>query len=226
MSLWLPKAGIVNAGGPADAFPVIQGTQNYETDTLATSHTIDLPSGIASGELLMLLVTSSNNITISTPTGWTLLDGMSTAWTKSFMRDADGTEGTTLGITLTGGSGRINSICQRISGAVGTSGVEKAFTTGNSPSSLTPSWGTKKTLWGTYFAGLTSNWFIDTYPTSYDLNRTLSRVLPATGNTTYSAAAACYKNLEAASDTPEDWVIDGSGSPTGPRCLTFAIEPA
>lgn len=58
------------------AFPVIETTNKSSTNTAGTSHTVSLPSGIASGDLiLILMVIGSTAATLNAHADYTeLLD--------------------------------------------------------------------------------------------------------------------------------------------------------
>lgn len=92
----------------------------YSANT--TTHNIAYPSGIASGDVLILVIGNAAGVATSAPTGWTSLDSLAydqdaagTApkmWTMG--READGTESGSL--SLTTGSAKTQAVILRFSG--------------------------------------------------------------------------------------------------------------
>lgn len=124
-------------GGIADSNPVL----------------MDLPSGIQSGDRLVLVVgwfTGLGTGDITTPSGWSRVVG--TAANDSphvYTKIANGSEGSTVSITFSGLSG-IYGMAYRITGAgAGIEGATKSTGSGTTATfpSLSPSWGAAKTLW-------------------------------------------------------------------------------
>ncbi len=69
-----------------------------------SSFTVNLPSGIVSGQLLLMFVGTNSAVTgsdINTPSGWTSIrhDTITQMHSRSFWRIADGTEGATITVT-------------------------------------------------------------------------------------------------------------------------------
>jgi hypothetical protein len=135
------------------AFPAIQTTNVYNA-TSGTSHAINLPASIASGDLLLAFVTCNAAPSLSFPAGWTqIFDTANGTQMRlvGYYRDADGTEGSTVTVTL-GTSQRCGAVTYRITGhdtgAPPQSGTAVAATTANpDPPSLTPTGGAKDYLW-------------------------------------------------------------------------------
>jgi hypothetical protein len=140
-------------------FPVVQTINSFSSGASSTTSVVTLPTGISSGDLLLLVVgifTIAGSIT--TPAGWTQLATNGTFETTSiFYRQADGTEGSSVTVTHT--SAGCVALCYRITGqlAGGTPAVSVVVTnnTGASPQSgsLTPVWGAADTLWLSLYSG-------------------------------------------------------------------------
>ena len=174
IDLWLPpmpaiirphieKASFLPGMFPAGAaaavvgtFPQVQGTNNGGTSgfTTAASFNAPLPSGIQAGELLVLFVAAGpfggGTADIIAPSGWTQL--FHTANTDRFgcyYKVATGSEGATVAVSTTGNrSWATNSY--RVSGYQGTpvAGTSATGATASpNPPSVSPSWGSAKTLW-------------------------------------------------------------------------------
>lgn len=101
-------------------FPLVQSTAvtNFSADQ--TSHVVNLPAGIQAGDrLLIWFCADSTGGTVTTPTGWTLLQGPINQTDRSLLysRTADGTEGTTVTIA-TSVAESSSSVALRVSGVV------------------------------------------------------------------------------------------------------------
>jgi len=109
---------IIDQGVVPGVMPTIQATETT-TDSLSTgsgSMTANLPAGIVSGELLLLLVGIDNSDNIMTaPTGYTeLAKGPVDIYgvnVYAWIRTADGTEGSTIALPYTSGSSGYDVIC-------------------------------------------------------------------------------------------------------------------
>jgi hypothetical protein len=136
-------------------FPLVMDVALTSDTTPASTMAVNLPAGIVAGEILLLFC----NLGGGTASGWTA------AFTPSFVFEgcclwkvADGSEGAS--VTLThgfGGTGHGGAVAYRISGgqSVEASAAPASGTsTAPDPASLTPSWGTAKTLW---FAAMAAN---------------------------------------------------------------------
>jgi len=98
--------------------PVIEGVAVTYFSANQTTHTVNLPSGIASGDLLLLWFNKDGTTgTITTPSGWSIAVSTITATDQSilFSKTASGSEGTTVSVT-TSISESSTCIAYRISG--------------------------------------------------------------------------------------------------------------
>jgi hypothetical protein len=139
------------------AFPVV-ATTNSGNDTSGTSHTVNLPGSIASGDLLIVLFANDGNATITWPSGWdqaanALFDTANGTAVRlaGRQRIADGTEGATITVTTSASEWSAHSTL-RITGWHGTTVAEAATATGSSttadPPNLDPAgWASEDTLW-------------------------------------------------------------------------------
>lgn len=98
--------------------PVIEGVAVTYFSANQTTHTVNLPAGIASGDLLLLWFNKDGTTgTITTPSGWSIAVSTITATDQSilFSKTASGSEGTTVSVT-TSVSESNTCIAYRISG--------------------------------------------------------------------------------------------------------------
>jgi hypothetical protein len=137
------------------AFPTIATTATDGQASNTTTHVFDLPAGVVSGDLLIMIASFNQNPSTTWPAGWTQLFSTNAAGDikhEARYRIADGTEGATITIT-TGASIQSSSVALRITGHAGAGMPPQAGTpsTGSSaapdPPALTPTGGAKDYLW-------------------------------------------------------------------------------
>ena len=87
---------IVQEGQGVVNFPGIEAT-NTSNSLPTTSHVINLPDGVSSGDRLLVLISVDNVVSFTWPSGWTKLHSStnSTVSLSVGYRDPDGTEGFT-----------------------------------------------------------------------------------------------------------------------------------
>jgi len=149
-------------GAGAAAYPVIADIAytDHATDTPANPVPVSLPPGIVAGNMLLLHlnVTGSTNPTITTPAGWTLLQSAAVgSGTRNaiFWKIASGSEGASVSITMNipatwaCGAMRITGHDPATAPQMATVGEGAAGGASKKPNppALTPSWGSKSTLW-------------------------------------------------------------------------------
>ena len=153
------------------AFPQVAAVNGGNNTTNSTEHTVNLPSGIQAGDLLLVFFASDVAPTIAFPEGWTQL--FQTSWASlvnfgAWYRVADGNEGAT--ITVTTSSEEMTAhTSYRITGYIGVPEVGTAATGSTitpDPPSLSPSWGAQDTLWLAACANDRER-FVATYPDDY-----------------------------------------------------------
>jgi hypothetical protein len=190
-------------------FPIVAGVNGGKNETDSTSHTVNLPSGISVGDLLIVFFVSDGNPTITFPSGWTQLFNVNNGSEVRFgawYRIADGTEGSTINVT-TSASEQSAHTSYRI---INYSGVPEAGTTATGTSSfpnppiLTPSWGAKNTLWISAI-GNDFNRTVFEYPTNYVGGR--NDFADTTGGVGVGTA---WRKLNASSEDPDVFTISAS----------------
>ncbi len=157
------------------AAPTVDATNTSIHDSDVTSHTVSLPAGISSGDLLIVIFAVDANPGVTWPGGWTeiaeVLQEVSVTLAVAY-RQADGGEGAT--ITVTSGtaqrsahttykiSGHENPATQAPEMSTGVNG----FGTNPDPDSLSPTGGSKDYLWLAVHAhdGIQTT---DAFPTNY-----------------------------------------------------------
>lgn len=195
------------------AFPVVAATSQGNDTANTTNHTVNLPAGIVSGNLIVIAIAMDGNTSLTWPAGWTVRStatnsgGDGTLEVRS--RIADGTEGASITIT-TAASEAASYICWRITGHDSATAPEAGTpATGsdaapNAPS-LTASWGSADNLfiwvagWGLSSTALTA------YPSNY----TISQMQDAANNSNIGGIAIAGRELAAATDDPAAGTLAG-----------------
>lgn len=145
------------------AFPQVVSTAESARTSVGTDHDINLPPSIVAGNLLLVFFAkgSSAATTVDALAGWDeLIDEAGVARGLCILyRVADGTEGATITLTLSGGSNKSASIAYQISGAEDPatqppelSTVATGTSTAPDATTCTPTGGAKDYLWISFFS--------------------------------------------------------------------------
>jgi len=214
--------------------PVVETTATTNGTTATANAAVNLPSGIVSGDLLLVLHRSASNTTSHAVSGggWTNLfnddsDG-SNDRISLWYRQADGTEGATITITQT--SSKFASIAYRISGAENPSTQAPEFATlvtgtdaAPNPGSLSPTGGAKSYLW-LWMGGWEGEQTSPPAGNPTDYSSPLGADSGTAGLTaTNCRVAAAQRTLNAASENPGSWTISVSDDWTA---TVVAVHPA
>jgi hypothetical protein len=224
MSLYLHRAGLMTFKAGTVAFPTIRSTLDHNPGTFSQSHTVNLPSGVQTGDLLVMFLVARATVaglTDVTVSGWTRLDTSPLLSAQAFYIIAPSA------ITTA---------------SISTPSINTSITTNSycfSAYSLIPTW-----IWtnGTGAApeptGLTvpSNWRSNphvTYISSLHLfgDVTANGSPGSYGNQISSTSSnnnrtySVRRNLQAASDDPSAWSITGTNpSLQSWACATVGIR--
>jgi hypothetical protein len=211
---------------PGSLLLEITGTATYQSSADATSHTLNLPSGIVAGERLLLVIGKSSTLAqnCTTPAGWTQLinENQAQGALHVYTRIADGSEGATLSLTTSAATAvccmafRMKNAASATGPAIGTTATGSS--TAPNPPSLTPSWGSARNLW-IAFGGIRSTAAtVSAWPTGYTNNQTS---LASTGGTTNRLFLAT-KYATGTVDDPATFTLSASVSW---RSNTLAVRP-
>jgi len=207
---------------PPSPFPQIVGSVATYNGASSASHAVTLPSGIVSGErLLMIVRQGGSNVSKTPPTGWSLISG--TGFMEVYSRTADGTEGAT-GTVGISGARKLLAVTMRISPWTAVQ-VATISNTLNSPA-LSPAWGSDDTLWlaASSVQQNDSTFEYTGDPTDYTRIEYLETTDGAgVGDTSDAQLVVAYRELAAATEDPAAWPT--SGTQTGNRSITIAIQP-
>lgn len=211
------------------AFPVDAGRAATNGSTAAVNKICNLPAGIQSGDLLVLILNTVAADTHSTPTGWTALalnngDPASDDTTSIWYRVANGSEGSSVTVSCTT-SDKFAAICWRITGAATPelSTMATGADDAPDPPSLTPSGGTKDYLW--LWLGAWEGEQQPPLPTGNPTNYS-NPVGAHTGTVgftdTNARVAGASRQINAASEDPPSWTISSANNW---RAWTLAVPP-
>jgi hypothetical protein len=186
-------------------YPVIEATNTSNTAS-GTTHTINLPSGISAGDLLLIIFSSDGTAQDHSVSGFSRVAYASySGHTFSVhSKTATGSEGATVSGT-TASTEATAHISYRISGWTDSdiSSVVNGISTSPDSPNLAP-WASYKTLWISA-AGGDYNRTVSTYPSGYS-DTEFSRYNSTVG----SWVASASKELEAASENPGAYTISAS----------------
>lgn len=216
------------------AFPSVDAVLTQQFASSTSTFNIDLPSTVASGDLLLILFAHNDSGAginlVSGPSGFTHLfeiDNSNYVQAEAWAKVADGTEG---GTSVTAEFNVSRSGCAqvyRVSNWEGTlSGLEWAtpttYTLGTSrtPPALSPSWGAADTLWIAFAACGDDDEAFTGAPTSYT---NLTSVVSGAGTNAGCEIGTARRENNTATETPsgsftiantEQWEL-----------TTFGIQP-
>ena len=171
----------IQGAGGFGGFPKLNNITTTARDSVSSSISVNLPTGIVAGNGLIIIVTQYDGGTFTTPSGWTLINstnntGSAGPTTAVYARVATGSEGSTVSVS-TSTTQEATAISFRITSWYGaiTSGIEATAsaqtTTTPNPPSLTASWGNASNLWIAY-VGSRGSRTLTAYPTDYTLYQT------------------------------------------------------
>lgn len=215
----------------ASGFPVVESVTDTDITSSLTSHVVNMPATVNSGDRLIAIAHYRNAGTWSTiPTGWTNLAEQAGGGSVGEMliceKIADGTEdgGTATWITGTGTTAAWQVI--RISGAHASTASEVGTTSGDSSNADPPSksisgWSGENTLWiavAGHSASSTAAW------SAGSLGFTTLVTNGASSGGSACCVAHCY-NTDS-SDTVNPGAFTASGSNRWWAAATIAVRPA
>lgn len=218
------------------ASPSVVTTAESSTNTAGTSHTVTMPSGVVSGDLLIVtLDKGSTAATVNALAGWSeLIDENLANGLYIACRWADGTEGASITLT-TSGSTRSAEITYRIRGAQHPNEqLPELNGTTASGTSATPDppaavmTGGSKDYLVIACAGMAGEEIDDdtwgnTPPTNYLPNPPLQKSCGTAGTNLGGLILGASRQLTASSDNPGTFGVDVSAAW---RAQTITVHPA
>lgn len=212
------------------AFPAYESTTPTASVGATTSHTINMPATVNSGDLLIAVNATFPDTAINEISGWTkILGDLDTAVAgvmAILVRVADGTEGggsydftTTSNSRMVGHIIRVSSWYGSLPG-VEVGGVSGATNAAPNAGEMTPSWGSADQLWIWFVAAGDDDATISAAPTGYS---NLVSTPSGGGTNAGCEVGTATKTSTATSDNPDAGTIsETEGYQTG----VIAIRPA
>jgi hypothetical protein len=226
-------------GAGSGDYPVVAATNTSATTTASTSHTVSLPTGISSGNLLIAMLSGyygsgGTGVDISWPSGWTEFfeqdadSGTLHLAVAGAYRQADGTEGASITVT-TNLSVLAAHNSYRITGAANPAtqppqAAAVSYTSaGNTidPPSLTPTGGAKDYLWLAVAGWRRTGVNYSSGPTNYT-----NRIEGNSGGYANGTKLDSFmRSLNASSENPGAITLNSS-TPEVRAGVTIAVHPA
>lgn len=229
----MPPAKIP-AGGGGGAFPVVAAVVTSTQTANSSNHSHALPSGIASGHLLVMGCQVDAASAVTPASGWTQLEEVNAPASTNTgyiqYRVADGGESTPFVAFTTGATERSACVTYRITGQAGSSFIESAsaaIASANpiNPPSLTASWGALNNLW-LIFGGSDDAIAFSAMPSGFSAEDTSGDGLDraATGNTSAGAEVIGAQKQDAVA-TLDPAAFSNTGNATEGTAFTVVIRP-
>jgi cellulose synthase/poly-beta-1,6-N-acetylglucosamine synthase-like glycosyltransferase/CheY-like chemotaxis protein len=226
-------------GNGSGDYPSVASTNTSNTTTVSTSHTLSLPTGISSGDLLIAMLSGyigsgSTSVDISWPSGWTeffeedATSGSLHLAVAGAYRQANGSEGASITVT-TNVSVLAAHNAYRITGAADPSSQPPEAATANftdssgttvDPPSLSPTGGAKDYLWIAVASWRRTGRTLTGTPTNY--TDTVS--IDSTGYSNGLWLASVRRQLNAASEDPGVFTLSSNSERR--VGVTIAVHPA
>jgi hypothetical protein len=214
------------------AFPQVASITQTAFSSGSTTHNVNMPATVSSGDLLLLIFGARTNPAITTPSGYDLISSGQAAgpaagcFSGVYARIADGTEGggsLSVSISL---SRQAAAQVYRITGAYATTaGVEAAFanvspSSNPNPPNLAPSFGGEDILWLAVACAADDDEVATAAPTNYT---DLTQIASGGGANLGVSVISARRQLNAASEDPGTFTLNEGGNN---GCFTVAIRPA
>lgn len=213
------------------AFPVLTSTAQTGFASSVLSFPFNMPSSIASGDLLIALVEIRIGTTWTAPAGWTAISTIAQAGgggvgqLNGWYKIASGTESGTTPTWTTVNATTAQVHVHRITNWHGTTPPEATTSSGDgtaaNPPSLTPSWGADDTLWfaiGGHTAASLTPW--SAAPSGYSGFQQNG----ASAGGGIATLASSYRTNNAPSEDPGAFTVSGSNRYW--TAATIAVRPS
>lgn len=208
------------------AFPAIQSVTETSSNTNQSSHSVNLPGTINSGDLLILFTMRRGVGAINTPSGFTELDEFSADSTVAiFAKIATGSETSPITVTV-GGTPTLAAQVLRITGNEGTlSGLEintivNSVGTSPNPGSITASWGGEQNLFIAFTGAADDDGTVTAYPSGFS-----NGVDTISGGGTNNGATVAHATLNSTNATVDPGAFTLSQS-EGWYAYTLVVRPS
>lgn len=225
-------------GGGCPVYPKVLSVTPSDFGSNSTTHNVNMPATINSGDLLLALFTSDETPTHNTPAGWTQIgtttNGTSVS-TSVWAKSATGSEGPTVNFGTSNTQQAAAQVYRIAAGTWRNSGtlandVETAAGTAaatqnpNSPSLNPTNWNIEPTLWLAFAGGSRYDYMAD-QPSFY----TAAGYVAGGTNGNGASTASAYRQAEVASEDANTFTMDSSQNSVArpvairPNATSFAL---
>lgn len=200
-----------------------------QVDVDGTTHTVNLPASLSSGNILFIYISFNDALTATTPSGWTaLLDTDSSAVNAHFCiytKVSNGSEGSTVDITVdtaTQSSHITEQYSGTFSGSLSDVEIQSASSADDTPDSpsITASWGSASNKFLSVYLGRRGDRAPTAYPTNYTENQTSHTSANSAGG---ASVAVCGRTLTAATEDPGNYTLSTTNQA---YASTIVIRPS
>lgn len=209
-------------------FPFLLSVTPSQTNTSETSHSVQMPSAVDAGDLLVCLVTAgpATAQSISAPEGWSKVAtnaSNTVAISAIFTKIASGMEGGGAAVFTTTTARRAVGVLLRFQAGTFSGDVEFAAAATTSLNTvapaLSPSWGSRMCS-VIFYAGTGRNRTVSSWP----LPENQIRVSNEVDATSAVSGYLCTDEIEASTFAPNNLVFNSGTGPSG-YCYTIAVRP-
>jgi hypothetical protein len=215
--------GVLTGDFATNTFPVTASTSTYVSSTTAASlHSVTMPTGIVTGNLIIMIfrIPSTTAVT-TTPSGWTLLGSKNaTGITSIFYKISDGTESTSVDVTLTTAASLATAVCYRITGFTGVPELAFEATSINDPPVITTSWSVARNKFISVLTNRRSDSTVTVAPTNY--SNLISVAQASTTSTARVRVSTAERDYESITDNPAAFTT--TGTIDNPHSATIVIK--
>lgn len=216
--MWAPQLLLPVLSHP---FPVILGAAASNTTPASASQVVSLPSDIAPGDLLLIFLSLSANARTPSASGWAFpvsaQNMSSTGEVNVGWKQADGSEGSSVTVSISGGTATGAHIALRIGKfRLGSTPLATGTNSANPPSRAASGWQLSPTLWISYYGALVTAQPAITPPSNY------RDLFSSTLGTTLRSDIAWRHRMW--SDEDPDSFTETGGTITGRGTATVAIQ--
>jgi len=197
------------------AFPTVESITETAFSSAATAHDVDMPATVTADDLLLVFFANNNNTAVTTPSGWTLLQGGNQSFVNgnAYAKKADGTEGGGTVDFVTASSEAGTAQCYRITSWGGTLADDvdvnviytaSSGTSHENPNTTTAGWGSDDNLFIGWIASGDDDVAVTGTPTNYT---NMTDTPCGAGANLSGRIATCRRELASASDQMGAWTL-------------------
>jgi hypothetical protein len=230
------------AGAAEATFPTVATTTSNGDSSAVTSHTVNMPASVVSGDLLLVAGVCRNSITgdIGWPVGWTQIfriasrqggadcgaGGSTDVCVGAAYRVSNGSEGASITTTTSGSVGcawasaRISTGTFDAATAPSATASAGGSSSNPDPPSHTAAWGSADNQWFAIEGSTGNNTSVSAYPTSYASNQISSCATVATS----VCLGFSRRDNATATEDPATYTINNG--PANYASATIVVRPA